>query len=138
MAFGEMSALGNPFLRTVDRNEWEQQALISTSLTPAKQSRIFSIINETLLPSPSYPQLVIDHIRNGDLRLQAFNYQGAKTQLFLHPGSLSKTNHIEADRLIGYREDYTIPTPNDYSILPRGLCDSRYALKSEVPTIDTT
>jgi hypothetical protein len=42
--------------------------------------------------------------------------------------------------LIGYREDYTITigSTNDYSILPRSLCDSRYALKSEVPTIDTT
>ena len=80
----------------------------------------------------------MDHIRDGDLRLSTFNYLGAATQLFFHPGNLTKTNHIEADRLLGYREDYTIGTPNDYSILPRGLCDSRYALKDEIPTVDTS
>jgi hypothetical protein len=36
MAFGEMSALGNPFLRTVDRYEWEQQALVSSVFSPVK------------------------------------------------------------------------------------------------------
>lgn len=108
MAFGEMSALGNPFLRTVNRFEWEQQALISNSLTPEKQSRVFSVLGDDLVPTSSYPQFLMDHHRNGDLRLSTFNYLGAKTQLFLHPGNLTKTNHIEADRLIGYREDFSI------------------------------
>jgi hypothetical protein len=138
MAFGEMSAFGNPFLRTVDRYEWEQQALISSSFTPAKQLRLFSIIDQTTAPSSDYPQFIIEHNRGGDLRLSAFNYNTAKTQLYMHPGALTKTNHIEADRLLGYREDYTIGTSNDYSILPRALNDSRYALKNEIPTIDST
>ena len=56
----------------------------------------------------------------------------------MHPGGQTKTNHIEADRLIGYRSDYTIGTPNDYSIIPRGLCDTRYALKTEIPVLTPT
>lgn len=33
---------------------------------------------------------------------------------------------------MGYRSDATLPTPDDYSILPRSLNDQRYALKSEI------
>lgn len=36
MAFGEMAPLGNPFIRTVDRFDWEQQAMISSAFTPDK------------------------------------------------------------------------------------------------------
>lgn len=133
------SYLSTPIvMRRIDEPLLIFDAVVSSTLpAPDVLMTGFFAVDENQAFRLDYPQLQITNEKNADMRLSSY-VRGTNpilyTRLYLHPGARTRTNYIEADRLLGYKEDATLPTPNDFSILPRSLNDARYALKSEVTT----